>query len=165
MILDTLWNILFSKKQFGFFTTLADPPLLVWQKTILFPKKKLKPSQQWNGSQARKASLRTPGFDPKLPTFCLPSQPGHLLFVIKAAHLLQHCNNKIIENAKLLAVPRIDTQDNRFSDVWKECKSTWYWGHLHQRSHYFWLFFQLLRHCNQLSSNWFCYFQKIWFQF
>ena len=26
MILDTLWKILFSKKQFGFLTTLADPP-------------------------------------------------------------------------------------------------------------------------------------------
>ena len=52
--------------------------------------------RQWNGSQARKASLRKPGFDPnwRLPTFCLPTQPGHLLFVIKAAHLLQHCNNR-----------------------------------------------------------------------
>ena len=36
MILDTLWKILFSKKQYGFFTTPGDPPL-VWQKTILFP--------------------------------------------------------------------------------------------------------------------------------
>ena len=26
MILDTLWKILFSKKQFGFFTTPGDPP-------------------------------------------------------------------------------------------------------------------------------------------
>ena len=31
MILDTLWKILFSKKQSGFFTT------PIWQKTILFP--------------------------------------------------------------------------------------------------------------------------------
>ena len=37
MILDTLWKLLFSKKQFGFLTTLADPPPRVWQKTILFP--------------------------------------------------------------------------------------------------------------------------------
>ena len=36
MILDTLCEILCSKKQFVFFTTLADPPPLVWQKTLLF---------------------------------------------------------------------------------------------------------------------------------
>ena len=35
MILDTLWKILFSKKQFGFLPPSLTPPL-VWQKTILF---------------------------------------------------------------------------------------------------------------------------------
>ena len=40
----------------------------------------------------------------KLPTFRIRSQPGQLLFVIKAGYLLQHCNNRIVGLLYLLCI-------------------------------------------------------------
>ena len=42
------------------------------------------------------------------------------------------------------------------SSGWPTC----YGRHLHHRSHQFWLFFELLRNCNHLSSIWFFFFSN-----